>query len=107
MTATSFINRCIRETLNGLRDGLSLFSKPSRAAVIFSLRRNQKLQICDPQNLLRGYEPKLKNIYLENSDWKKNIEEKKPDYSFNLIDPLANLQLDGLSVVPLSLTWQR
>jgi len=96
LPTTPFINRCIRETLSGLRDGLSLFSKQSRAAVIFSLTRNHELQICDPQNLLRGYEPKLKNIYLENSDWKNNIEEKKPEHSFNLIDPLANLQLDGL-----------
>jgi hypothetical protein len=63
-----FVNRCISETLSGVRDGLTLFSGTSRSAVIFALKETDELSICDPQNLLRGYEPKLKTLYLENND---------------------------------------
>ncbi len=91
-----FVNRCIRETLNGLRDGLTLFSGPSSSAVIFALKQTDELYICDPQSLLRGYEPKLKALYIENDDWCKPVDSQGPYCSFNHIEPQANLQLDGL-----------
>lgn len=91
-----FINRCIRETLNGLREGLSFFSGPSRTAIIFSLHQDDELLVCDPQNLLRGYEPKLQAIYLENHDWCTPIDDQVPYNSYNYIEPQDNLQLDGL-----------
>lgn len=96
MDATFFINRCICETLSGLRDGLSLFSGQSRAAVIFALAEDDELSICDPQNILRGYEPKLKNIYFNNDNWCKPVERKAPYNSYNYIEPQPNLYLDGL-----------
>jgi len=91
-----FINRCIRETLSGLRDGLTLFSGPSRSAVVFALQQTDELYICDPQNLLRGYEPRLKSLYIDNADWCKPIDSQSPYCSYNHIEPQANLQLDGL-----------
>lgn len=93
-TAT-FLNRCVRETLTGLREGLSLFSGTSRAAVIFSLTADDQPQICDPQNLLRGYEPRLKAIYQESQSWKNCAEQELSD-SYNYIVPHHKLQLDGL-----------
>jgi len=92
----SFVNRCICDTANGLRDGLSLFSGQSRIAVIFALSKETELFIYDPQNLLRGYEPKLRNIYLNDSSWVKTYEGKAPFDSYNHIEPQPNLQLDGL-----------
>ncbi len=96
MQSNSFVNRCIRETLSGLRDGLTLFSGASRTAVIFALRQTDELYIYDPQSLLRGYEPKLKALYIENGDWCKPVDSQGPYCSFNHIEPQANLQLDGL-----------
>jgi len=91
-----FLNRCIRETLFGLRDGLSHFSGESRAALIFALEKESELRICDPENLLRGYEPKLKALYLESDDWCRTIVDASRSCRFNYIETLPNLHLDGL-----------
>ncbi|SDP18563.1 DNA integrity scanning protein DisA nucleotide-binding domain protein [Desulforhopalus singaporensis] len=96
MTNFKFINRCISDTLTGLRDGLSLFSGPSRSAIIFSIKKNEELYICDPQNLLRGYEPKLKAIYLNSDNWCSQFDPDSSNISYNRIEPQDNLQLDGL-----------
>lgn len=96
VTADRFINRCIYETLSGLRDGLTLFSGTSRAAVIFSLCDCDDLFICDPQNLLRGYEPKLKAIYYGDEQWCIPFDPKGLYNAFNHIEPQVDLQLDGL-----------
>lgn len=91
-----FVNRCLRETLSGLREGLSLFSGPSRSAIIFSLQRNDELYICDPHNLLRGYEPKLKAIYIDDDGWKKKCTQHQSLRSYSHIESHSDLQLDGL-----------
>ena len=93
---SSFINRCVLETLYGLRDGLSHFSGESRAAVIFTLHKDDELRICDPQNLLRGYEPKMRALYLESEDWCKTITDSFLSNRYNYIDTQSNLHLDGL-----------
>jgi hypothetical protein len=86
----------LRETLSGLRDGLSLFSGPSRAAIIFALKKDDELQIFDPENLLRGHEPKLQAIYCHDARWCKPIDSTYFKNLYNYIEPQANLQLDGL-----------
>lgn len=91
-----FINRCLRETISGLRDGLSLFSGTSRAAIIFALQKESRLYICDPQNLLRGYEPKLQAIYLQNNQWCQPVDKEVPYNLYSYIERQDNLQLDGL-----------
>ena len=95
MQIDPFINRCVRDTLSGLRDGLTLFTGYSRTAVIFTLTPLDKLYICDPQNLMRGYEPILKSIYISNTQWRDSLgsEEELP---YNHIKCQENLQLDGL-----------
>ena len=79
-----------------MRDGLSLFSGPSRIAVIFSVSEGTELFVYDPQNLLRGYEPKLKDIYFGDHSWTRTYERKAPFDSYNYIETQPNLQLDGL-----------
>ena len=79
-----------------MRDGLSLFAGCSRASIIFSLKKEKELYICDPQNLLRGYEPKLKAIYLDDDSWRQHLEKNDPLNSFCHIESQPNLQLDGL-----------
>jgi hypothetical protein len=97
LLSNSFLNRCIRETLSGIRDGLSRFAGPSSSALIFSLKKEGPLFICDPQNLLKGYEPKLQALYSDDNDWCKPIDLSSPcSQSYNYIEPQANLQLDGL-----------
>jgi len=64
--------------------------------VIFALTETAELFIYDPQNLLRGYEPKLRNIYFDDSSWNRTYERKAPYNSYNYIEPQPNLQLDGL-----------
>jgi len=91
-----FINRCIRETLSGLRDGLTLFSGHSRTALIFSLGPKDELHICDPQNLMRGYEPILKSTYFGNADWCRSIDDTNACLPYNNIESQEDLQLDGL-----------
>lgn len=99
MTTTprsGFLNRCINDTLAGLREGLSRFSGRSRSAVIFCLTSDDEPHICDPQNLLRGYEPKLKDIYLNTLDWRAESYRRYDSKLFNHIDAVENLKLDGL-----------
>jgi hypothetical protein len=93
---SAFLSRCISDTLAGLREGLSRFSGKSRSAVIFCLNENEPLQICDPQNLLHDYQPKLQAIYLDNSKWRGESYHRYDRKLFNHIDPVENLQLDGL-----------
>lgn len=96
MQLDPFINRCIKDTLSGLRDGLTLFSGLSRTALILSLGPTDKPHICDPQNLMRGYEPILKSIYLDNDTWRRTIDDEYACLPFNHIESHSNLQLDGL-----------
>lgn len=96
MAISPFINRCIRDTLGGLREGLSLFSGESRTALIYAIEKNQELFICDPQNLLRGYEPKLRDIYLDSDSWCVPYSPFSSFNSYNHIEDQKNLQLDGL-----------
>lgn len=72
MSQTSFEHICIFHILDGLRDGLSHFSHRSRAAVIYAQHPDSPPRICDPQDLLRGHEPKLRDFYLYSNKWRDN-----------------------------------
>jgi len=92
----NFIHRCISDAINGLRDGLTHFSGPSRVAVIYSLTPESGLFICDPESLLRGYDPRLKTLFLQSTEWKSPIDLEVTQANFNYIHPVKNLQLDGI-----------
>jgi hypothetical protein len=70
VTINPFTCHCIGDTLDGLRDGLSHFSGPSRAAVVFATDPESRMFIFDPQHLLSGHEPRLKELYVDNQSWR-------------------------------------
>ncbi len=70
MPGVPFEVQCLHDVLEGLREGLSHFSPPSRAAFIYSIKPEDPLRVHDPQNLLRGHEPKLRELYLLSEDWR-------------------------------------
>ncbi|NNL77342.1 MAG: DNA-binding protein [Desulfobacterales bacterium] len=91
-----FVCQCISDTLDGVRDGLSHFSGSSRVAVIYALTTESPVFICDPQNLLRGHEPKFRELYLDNSDWRLIIPSDPGKQDFGHMLPEKNLELAGL-----------
>ena len=63
-------NQCIFHVFDGLREGLSHFSPPSRVALIYAVRPDDPVRIYDPQLLLHEHEPKLKELYLDSEAWR-------------------------------------
>lgn len=96
MLTHSSKNLCLFHILDGLRQGLSSFSGPSRAAVIFAEKPHDPISIYDPQDLLRGHEPLLKEIYLNTAKWHENPEFTKDIKHPGQIFPERNLELSGL-----------
>jgi len=89
-------NLCIFNIFNGLIEGLSHFSQSTRAALIYAPAPEDKVLVYDPQNLLKDHEPKLRELFLDDPDWKKAISKiiaKQPRGHFT---PHKNLQLAGL-----------
>jgi hypothetical protein len=93
---TTFIRRCISDTLAGLREGLSRFSGTSRSAVIFCIHADDALQICDPQSLLRGHEPRLKTTFLDEQNWRRESNRRYERKFFGHLDVDNSLHLDGM-----------
>jgi DNA integrity scanning protein DisA with diadenylate cyclase activity len=96
LRSTPFVHRCVRETLEGLRDGLTHFSGESRAALIFTLHKSDPLQIFDPQGLLRGHEPRLKTLFFDSEGWCQAVPEDLHPSFYSYIEPQPALRLDGL-----------
>jgi hypothetical protein len=91
-----FVSQCISDTLDGLSDGLSHFSGPSRAAVIFCLTPQSPICICDPQNLLQGHETRFRSLYLETDHWRSRVNLEPDKSKFANIHLVKNLQMAGL-----------
>jgi len=91
-----FVHKCIEETIDGLQDGLSRFSGTSRTAVIYSIRPGDNLRVYDPQDLLKGHEPILKNLFLNSDNWQKAAKIPYDKKKFSDLVGEENLQLAGL-----------
>ncbi len=91
MSEDSYPNMCIFNTLDGLRDGLSHFSQPSRVALIFAVGPDDPIRVYDPQNLLHGHEPILKEIYFDSDDWKKAAADLEMVRRFGQIQVEKNM----------------
>ena len=91
-----FAYRCIVETIEGLRAGLTQFSGPSRTAVIYSIKPDDPIHIYDPQNLLAGHEPKFKELYIDTDEWRKKTAISYDKKKFSNLIPEKNLELAGL-----------
>ena len=96
MTNDAFVCKCISETLDGLRDGLSHFSAPSRAAVLYAVAPGKPMCIYDPQNLLRGHEPILKELFVDSDDWRQTAGDLPATNDFSHMQPEKGLDLTGL-----------
>ena len=96
MDHLNFVCKCIEDTIDGLQDGLSHFSGPSRAAVIYAITPDDPMRIYDPQNLLRGHEPIFEELYLVSGDWRRNIRLSGERKKFRHMVPEKNLELTGL-----------
>lgn len=93
---TAFTCHCIGDTLDGLRDGLSHFSGPSRAAILFAMGPDAPMFIFDPQNLLSGHEPRLRELYVDNQRWRDRPAARRESLKYSHIIPEKNLQMTGL-----------
>ncbi len=96
MTINTFTCHCIGDTMDGLRDGLSHFSGPSRAAMVFAMGADAPMFIFDPQNLLAGHEPRLKELYVDNQSWRDHHPIQRGSLKYSHIMPEKNLQMTGL-----------
>jgi len=96
MANDAFVCKCIAETLDGLRDGLSHYSAPSRAAVVYAIKPEDPVCIYDPQNLLRGHEPIFKELFLDTTVWRQKVITLPGNNNFSHLSPEENLELAGL-----------
>ncbi len=96
MISESFQNQCLFHIFDGLNDGLSHFSQLSRVALIYAVKSDDPIRIHDPQNLLRGHEPKLQSLYLDTSEWRIRCPFRLQKGVSHYIYPEKNLQLAGL-----------
>jgi len=70
-----YSNLCIFNIFNGLVEGLSHFSQSSRVALIYVADPADEIHVYDPQNLLKGHEIKLKELYYDDEKWRKEIAD--------------------------------
>ncbi len=96
MSEDSYPNMCVFHTLDGLREGLSHYSEPSRVALIYAPRVDDPIRVYDPQKLLQGHEPKLKELYLGSDNWRKAPADFEMVRRFGQIQVEKNLDLAGL-----------
>ncbi len=66
-----FENVCLFHILDGLRDGLSHYIRPTRVALVYCIKPEGPLHIYDPMNLLSGHETMLRDFFIYNQDWRK------------------------------------
>lgn len=95
MLKESSKNLCLFHAVDGLRIGLSNFSHPSRVALVYAMDAGDELRIYDPQDLLRGHEPKLQELYIDCNRWRDVEPQFKLKHKFDLVH-FENLDLTGL-----------
>jgi hypothetical protein len=96
MNEFAFIHMCIKQTAEGMQEGLTHFSGPSRTAVIYAIKPEDPIYIYDPQNLLAGHEPKFKELYIDSDAWRKKTAIGYDKKKFSNLIPEKNLELAGL-----------
>ncbi len=96
MDRKPFVCKCIEDTVDGVGDGLSHFSGPSRVAVIYAIDPRDPVQIYDPQDLLKGHEPILKERFLDSPEWRRTAPPSPEKKSFSNMAAVGDLDLAGL-----------
>lgn len=64
---------CLHTVLEGLRLGLCEFSGPSRVALVYAEKPGDPLRIVDPQHLLRGHEPRIREYFRDTEEWQEGL----------------------------------
>lgn len=85
-----------RNVLEGLRQGLSRFSGPSRVALIMAETPQSGLFVHDPHRLLRGHEPKLAKLFIESTEWRDLAPDTAAMKPFGQAAWAQKLHLTGL-----------
>ncbi|MBF0201789.1 MAG: DNA integrity scanning protein DisA nucleotide-binding domain protein [Desulfamplus sp.] len=86
----------IQDIYSGLVEGLSHFSHNSRAALVYARNPGDELHIYDPQKLMNGHEPKLKELYFEDDSWRQHLIQQLTVQPRDHYITFNNLQLAGL-----------
>ena len=87
-----FLLKCIYHIHDGLCNGLTKFSGPSRAALVYCVSDSAPIRIYDPQDLLRGHEPRLYELHVRDERWRQCAG---PDLREDVVR-CGNLDLSGL-----------
>ena len=97
MNESFYHKLCITNILNGVAEGLSKYSHPSKVAFIFAAKPEDPISVFDPQNILRGHESKLKEVFYDNyQGWQSRIKEKLLGQPQGYMVPENDLALSGL-----------
>jgi hypothetical protein len=73
----------LHTVLEGLRQGLCNFSGPSRVALVYARDEGDPLRVVDPQNLLRGHEPRLREYFLDTDEWRRGLPPSESVHFFD------------------------
>ena len=95
-THDSFKNLCLIHVMEGLSAGLSAYSGPSRAALVYAENPSDPIRVYDPQDLLRGHEPRLRELYLDSDEWRRQGVDMTTINTPGEMYPEKNLGLTGL-----------
>jgi len=63
----------LNTVMEGLRQGLCEFSGPSRTALVYAKSETDPPRVVDPQNLLRGHEPRLREYFIDTDEWRAGL----------------------------------
>ncbi|MGO8944743.1 MAG: DNA integrity scanning protein DisA nucleotide-binding domain protein [Syntrophobacteraceae bacterium] len=81
---------------DGLCDGLTHFSGPSRAALIYAEKPDDPPRLYDPQGLLESWEPLVEKIYLRSGAWREHDPKTTQMKLFGQVLPQKGLDFAGL-----------
>lgn len=70
-TLDGFAAQCIPHVAEALKRGLSHFSGHSRVALLYAESADSPMRAYDPQRLLKGHEPLLAELYLQDRSWRQ------------------------------------
>ena len=97
MNLRSYKKLCVANILNGVSDGLYKFSNPSRVALLFAQTPDEPIRVFDPQDLLRGHESKLKEVFIsQEGEWRERLTQRIASQPRGYLIPEEDLALSGL-----------
>ena len=92
-----FQKMCIYNIMNGVGEGLSKFSHPSKVALVYAATADDPVQVYDPHNILRDHSSKLKETFIDQeSSWRDAIAGKISQQAGDGMVPDMDMALSGL-----------